>query len=53
LKLIQEKEKVSKQETARFLDVSDDTALRELNSLCQKGVVRRLGTGRSTRYAAK
>ncbi len=50
LQVIGERGQVSKRDTARFLDVSDDTALRELNGLCSKGLIRRRGTGRSTKY---
>lgn len=52
VRMIGERGQVSKQDVARFLDVGNDTALRELNGLCAQGVIRRIGTGRGTKYGA-
>lgn len=48
--MIKERQFVKKHEAALFLNISDDTALRELNSLVNKQLIRRNGTGKSTSY---
>lgn len=35
---------------AKLLDISTDTALRELSTLCSRGIIRRKGVGRGTYY---
>jgi len=43
---------VKSTELARILGVSEDTILRRLKKLIEKGLVRRIGKGKATRYAA-
>lgn len=43
----------SKQECARHLNVSGDTALRELKELMKQSLIVQMGTGKATRYGAK
>jgi ATP-dependent DNA helicase RecG len=50
VRLAQQKGSISKQETARYLDVSDDTALREITRLCERGILVKKGRGRGTKY---
>ena len=45
-----EKNMVTKSESAAFLGVSNDTALREIKVLMREGIVRKKGTGKSTVY---
>jgi len=45
-----ERRTLTKSEAAKWLEVSDDTALRELMALVRNELVRRQGTGRATRY---
>lgn len=48
--MIKERHFVKKHEVALFLNISDDTALRELNYLMKKQLIRRSGTGKSIIY---
>ncbi len=48
--ILKERGVLSKREAAFALDVSEDTALRELNSLISMGLICKQGTGRSTVY---
>lgn len=44
---------VSREECGNYLGISEDTALRELNSLIDHGLIEKIGTGKTTRYTAK
>ena len=46
--LFKEKENITKSESALLLNVSNDTALREIKVLILKGLVAKKGTGKST-----
>jgi ATP-dependent DNA helicase RecG len=48
---VKEKEKITNREYRELLEVTDRTALRDLNDLCAKGIFQRVGkTGRTTEY---
>jgi ATP-dependent DNA helicase RecG len=48
---ISERRIVTKRDAAAWLDVSEDTALRELMALTNQGLASRQGNGKATRYA--
>jgi len=49
-RLFQEKNTLTKQEVATILNVSQDTALRELNALIGLSLIVKSGVGKKTRY---
>lgn len=51
--LIKERKVIKNHEAALFMNVSDDTALRELKNLEEKNLITRSGTGKSTLYHVK
>jgi len=51
-RLVAERRSVSKREAAQWLEVSGDTALRELSVLVRQGLVRQNGVGKATKYLA-
>jgi ATP-dependent DNA helicase RecG len=51
--LFKEKENITKSESALLLNVSSDTALREIKVLIHKGLVIKKGIGKSTFYCLK
>lgn len=51
--LLQEQKSITTRETALALDISEDTALRELNTLLKEGLIIKLGTGKTTEYRLK
>jgi ATP-dependent DNA helicase RecG len=48
---VKEKGKITNKEYRSMFDITDKTALIDLNSLCDKGILKKIGkTGRSTEY---
>ncbi len=51
VKHVKEKGKITNREYRELLEITDRTALRDLNGLCAKGIFQRVGkTGRTTEY---
>jgi ATP-dependent DNA helicase RecG len=50
LRLIQDKNGVSKKDVAHHFNISGDTSLRELKTLIQAGIIKSVGSGKSTIY---
>ncbi|MCH9770267.1 MAG: putative DNA binding domain-containing protein [Gammaproteobacteria bacterium] len=48
--IIKEQKKIAKKELALFLQVSDDTVIRELNQLINLGLIQKIGQGKATVY---
>lgn len=48
--LIQERQQITKKEAALALNVSDDTAVKEVNVLLKLGIIKKTGQGKATRY---
>jgi len=51
--LIQERQTIRKNEIANALNISGDTALRDLNTLVKQGLIIKSGTGKSTVYKSR
>ena len=49
-RILDQRQEISKKEAAIALDVSEDTALRELKVLIDKGLAKVVGEGRATKY---
>ena len=50
IEYMKEHEKITRKECIEILNVSKDTAFRELDFLQEKGMIRRMGKGRNVYY---